>query len=78
MTQEQNNRLSQQKGVRMTLDKAIVDATVRLARARGLDACAAKHHMQITLAMISSGRETFLRLEQERLKRWSNWSLTQA
>ena len=53
------------------LDKAIVDATVSLARKRGLDAHAAKAHMQITLAMMSSGRETFLRLEQERLLIWS-------
>ena len=53
------------------LDQAIVDATVRLARKRGLDAHAAKCHMVITLAMLSSGRETFLRLEQEKLLRWS-------
>jgi hypothetical protein len=53
------------------LDQAIVDATVRLARKRGLDAYAAKAHITITLALLSSGRETFLRLEQERLLRWS-------
>ena len=59
----------------IALDQAIVDATMRLARKRGLDAHAAKAHITITLAMLSSGRETFLRLEQERLKLWSNMSL---
>ena len=57
------------------LDQAIVDATVRLARKRGLDAHAAKVHMQITLAVMETNRETFLRLEQEKLKLWSNMSL---
>jgi hypothetical protein len=59
----------------IALDQAIVDATMRLARKRGLDAHAAKAHMLVTLAMLDSGRETFLRLEQERLKLWSNMSL---
>ena len=54
------------------VNDAIVEATVKIARRKGLDVARTRAHMVITLAMLGTARETFLKLEQEKLLIWSS------